>query len=117
MEWISVKDQLPSPGDKVLTRIKDEHGERNVRHLQYSGDAWLYHNRPVAYTPTDWARNRSYRYYLEITVKVGENTHNFEEIILLNDAMTQEEKEEKIRNHVESWKEKNIILFFKEKDV
>jgi hypothetical protein len=46
-------------GERVLTKIDDEHGERNVQPMTRRGSLWFIHDgQPnemyVYYTPTHW---------------------------------------------------------------
>ncbi len=56
--WLSVADQLPPEGKRVLTKIEDEHGERNVGVLVRRGRLWFLPDGSmyVYYTPTHWAK-------------------------------------------------------------
>lgn len=58
MDWISVADRLPDDGLAVMTKIDDEHGnrERNVQSLKRSGRLWFFPDMTmyVYYTPTHW---------------------------------------------------------------
>lgn len=56
--WIKISDQKPPEGEKVLTKIDDRQGVRNIisltrrKNLYFSGEIYVY------YTPTHWKRLR-----------------------------------------------------------
>lgn len=54
--WTACKDQLPSEGVLVLTKIDDEGGVRNEAWLKRSGRLWFVPDGSmyVYYTPTHW---------------------------------------------------------------
>lgn len=56
MNWKHVKLEQPPEGVVVMTRIKDERGERNVQPLKKSGNLWFMPDGSmyVYYTPTHW---------------------------------------------------------------
>lgn len=55
-DWTSTKDILPSANDVVLTKIDDEHGERNIQKLKRRGGLWFFPDDSmyVYYKPTHW---------------------------------------------------------------
>lgn len=54
--WNRVSDILPQTGLKVMTKIDDENGVRNVQRLKREGGLWLTEDGKmyVYYTPTHW---------------------------------------------------------------
>lgn len=56
MEWISVKERLPTIQEVVETKIDDEKGERNVQDLKRIGRLWYFPDGSMYtyYTPTHW---------------------------------------------------------------
>lgn len=53
-KWISVKTMLPPNGQKVMTKIDDEKGLRNIQELSRSNNLWFADGMYVYYTPTHW---------------------------------------------------------------
>ncbi len=56
--WIETAKELPPEGEAVLTKISDEHGDRNEADLQRRGRLWFLPDSSmyVYYTPTHWRR-------------------------------------------------------------
>lgn len=51
-----------APSDEVvITKIDDEHGERNVQKLKRQGNLWWFPDMTmyVYYTPTHWKRDEA----------------------------------------------------------
>lgn len=54
--WISVSSRKPPAGIKVLTKIEDYRGTRNVQEMIYERNLWWLKDRSmyVYYEPTHW---------------------------------------------------------------
>jgi hypothetical protein len=55
-DWIECVTQLPPDGKVVMTKIDDDHGERNQCLLKRQGRLWFVEDGSmyVYYTPTHW---------------------------------------------------------------
>ena len=56
VNWISIKDKLPSDGQLVQTKIDDKNETRNETQLIYKDGLWWFSNMLmyVYYRPTHW---------------------------------------------------------------
>lgn len=56
MNYISIKQLLPTEGKIVMTKIDDEKGVRNEQRLQRRGNLWFLPDNSmyVYYQPTHW---------------------------------------------------------------
>ena len=52
--WIPISNQLPPDGVKVLTKVYDFNGERNVQPLTRKGNLYWSDDMYVYYQPTHW---------------------------------------------------------------
>jgi len=52
--WNKISNQLPPDGVKVLTKVDDFNGERNVQYLTRKGHLYWGSDMYVYYTPTHW---------------------------------------------------------------